>query len=45
MKRTITEIATTRPVLVFWVTALLTLGAAALIPLIHIDTDPENMLA
>ncbi len=45
MKHPITNFATGRPVAVFWLTALLTLGAGALIPLINIDTDPENMLA
>ncbi|MEE4184312.1 MAG: efflux RND transporter permease subunit [Gammaproteobacteria bacterium] len=40
-----TELATGRPVLVFWLLGLLALGAGALLPLINIDTDPENMLA
>lgn len=45
MKRTVTELATGRPLLVFWLVGLITLGAGALLPLINIDTDPENMLA
>ncbi|WP_154223107.1 efflux RND transporter permease subunit [Marinicella rhabdoformis] len=33
-----------RPKVVFWAVGLVTLITAALIPLIQIDTDPENML-
>ncbi len=40
----ITTLSTTRPRLVFVCVLLLTLGLGALIPLIQIDTDPENML-
>ena len=36
--------ATRRPLRVFGMTLLLVVGLGAMIPMIHIDTDPENML-
>lgn len=44
MKNAITSLAIHRPRTVYVATAVLTLIFAALLPRIHIDTDPENML-
>jgi len=44
MKNQIVHFATSHPRRILWATLLLTLIAAAMIPRIHIDTDPENML-
>ena len=44
MKQQIVHFATTHPKRILWLTLILTLIAGAMIPRIHIDTDPENML-
>ena len=44
MKNQIIHFATTHPKRILWLTLILTLVAGAMIPRIHIDTDPENML-
>lgn len=44
MKEKIVHFATNHPKRILWITLILTLVAGALIPQIHIDTDPENML-
>jgi predicted RND superfamily exporter protein len=44
MRRTLTELALGRPVLVYWIVGLLTLVAGVQMIRINIDTDPENML-
>lgn len=44
MKRFITSFAIHRPRTVYVLAALLTVVSLALLPRIHIDTDPENML-
>jgi predicted RND superfamily exporter protein len=44
MQANTTEFVLNRPRLIFVIVLLMTLGTAAMIPLIQIDTDPENML-
>ncbi|MDY6920375.1 MAG: efflux RND transporter permease subunit [Pseudomonadota bacterium] len=44
MKDQIVHFATHHPKRIMWLTLLMTLLAAAMIPRINIDTDPENML-
>ena len=44
MKDQIVHFATGHPKKIMWLTLVLTLIAGAMIPRIHIDTDPENML-
>ncbi len=44
MREKLTAWVLQRPKLIFVLVLLLTLGTAALIPMIQIDTDPENML-
>jgi predicted RND superfamily exporter protein len=44
MKHNTTEFVLNKPRLIFIAVLLLTLGTGAMIPLIQIDTDPENML-
>lgn len=44
MKNWLLKLSIQQPKKVFWLTLLLSLGAASFIPQIEIDTDPENML-
>jgi len=44
MKHQITHLATRRPRSVYLLVLAMTLALGALIPRIHVDTDPENML-
>lgn len=44
MKEQLVHFATTHPKRILWLTLIITLLAAAQIPRINIDTDPENML-
>ena len=44
MKAAILNLSTRRPVLVYWLTAILVAALGAQIARIQIDTDPENML-
>lgn len=44
MKEQIIHFATAHPKRILWLTFIITMIAAAQIPRIHIDTDPENML-
>jgi len=43
-KKRVTDFPLRRPRLIIVITALFTIGLAAFIPLIKVDTDPENML-
>lgn len=45
MKHPLLQFSINRPKVIFWLVLLTTLATGALIPNIHIDTDPENMLA
>jgi len=44
MRNQVLELATRRPLLVYFITAALVLVSGMMLPRIHIDTDPENML-
>ena len=44
MKHQITQLSTERPRTVYLLVLIMTLALGALIPRIHVDTDPENML-
>lgn len=44
MKHQLTRLSTERPRTVYLMVLVLTLALGALIPRIHVDTDPENML-
>ena len=44
MREQLIHFAITHPKRILWITLIVTLIAAAQIPRIHIDTDPENML-
>ena len=45
MKKWIVKVALDHSKAVTWVMVLITLGLGALIPMIQVDTDPENMLS
>ncbi|MDH5433071.1 MAG: MMPL family transporter [Gammaproteobacteria bacterium] len=45
MSTRLIDFSLTRPVLVYWLLAIMTFGVGALIMNIKVDTDPENMLS
>ena len=45
MKEKVIHFSLNHPKSIYWLMLLLTLGISAMIPMIQIDTDPENMLS